>query len=207
MTTRARQCLQANRASMFGFKSRSSGWSSIADGVGHRLVPVGICYVLKTEQRKQYETQNDETSETDPFVDQSTAAEIGTIRRLHDGACNTGQLLGRVSHVSLRAVSVITAPNHSLHRTAACRFPSVAVGLVGLPVRCGHPLPAAVGELRRSASASITPPPHVTHSTGDFTDRGSPRTSDEARIGGGGGAGARSETRAGEEDQNPFDPR
>ena len=111
MKKMARECLQANRASMFGFESRSGGWSSIADSVGRRFTPVGNCYVLKPKQRRQYEKQNDETPESDSLVDRSDQAETSSNSCPHDSTCNTGQLLGRDSHVSLRALSGLTRSN------------------------------------------------------------------------------------------------
>src|ERR1019366_4130931 len=92
MRKMARECLQANRPSMFGFDSRSGGWSSIAASVGRRFTPVGNCYVLKLKQRRQYEKQNDETSETDSLVDRSNQAATSTTDCPHDGTRNTGHL-------------------------------------------------------------------------------------------------------------------
>ena len=81
---------------MFGFNSRSSGWSSIADCVDHRVIPLGNCSVLKTNKRRQYEEEYHVSGQSDSKTE--TIIHSGCYDRL----CNTDQFLGRVSHVSLR---------------------------------------------------------------------------------------------------------
>ena len=80
---------------MFGFDSRSSGWSSIANFVDHWVIPLGNCSVLKTDKRRQYEKYKYFYGQSESKAE--TIVHIGC----YDRTCNTVQLLGRPSHVSL----------------------------------------------------------------------------------------------------------
>jgi hypothetical protein len=88
---------------MFGLNSRSSDWSSIAINVGPGVTPMGNCYVLKPQQRKQYEKQQETNQNETQIEDQNQQTETHEHHGRHDRSRNTDQFLGRVSHVSLRA--------------------------------------------------------------------------------------------------------
>ena len=80
---------------MFGFESRSGGWFSIATCIDHWVTPLGNCSVRKSNERRQYEKEKH-------FFNQFECKAESVVCVGHfNHTCNTDQLLGRVSHVSL----------------------------------------------------------------------------------------------------------